>query len=178
MSTCGVAEIPLDAASADRIARLFAADQKQIEAAMRRAVNKLGRWVRSTALTEGARDSGVQRKVLADRVRLTLGKNKRGVQVWFGLWPVPLRLLKPKQTATGVSAGPVDRRHAFIVTGRDGKRDVFRRSGDSAYPIFKQYHSVDDEIRRVLEVDVFPRLDAQFSKFFEQELRWEVSKAR
>lgn len=162
----------------ERIQREFAATQKQVNRAGWRAVRKLARWVRSTALRETARDTGIKRKVLSHRLILYTRGGHQSARVWFGMNALPLSALDPRQTATGVTAGPAERRHAFIVP-RGGTTQVYRRvHRDERLPLAVQYHAIEDEMQRVLQADISPRFARMFSKYFEQELRWEVSKAR
>lgn len=162
----------------ERVARDLAATQKQVAAAARRAVGKLARWIKSTSLREAARDTGIKRKVLAGRLYMGVQGSQYTARVWYGLNAIPLSALDPKQTATGVTAGPVERRHAFIVR-RGGGRQVYRRTErDRRLPIAVQYRNIADEFRRILRVDVNPRFRRMFVKYFEQELRWETSRGR
>lgn len=176
MATGRVGMVRLDAGSGEleRVALALGATQKQVAAAARRAVGKVARWAGATALREAARDTGIKRKVLSGRLFVGLRGSQLAARVWLGLNAVPLADLGPRQTARGVVAGPVERRHAFIVA-RGGARQVYRRvRRDARLPLAVQYRDVADEVRRVLEVDVHPHLEEHFARYFEQELRWEV----
>lgn len=157
----------------ERIARQFAASQKQVEKAARRAVRKLARWVESTSLREASRDTGIKRKLLKHRLIMCIRGNQLTARVWYGLNSIPLSALEPEQTRTGVTAGPVERRHAFIVEKNGGQ--VYRRvSRNQRFPIAVQFENIAAEFRRILLTDINPRFQKIFSKYFEQELRWEV----
>ncbi|MBU1001920.1 MAG: phage tail protein [Proteobacteria bacterium] len=161
----------------ERIAQQFAATKTQVEKAARRAVRKLVRWVQSSSLREASRDTGIKRKILAHRLRMSMTGGQFTARVWYGLNAIPLSALEPKQTATGVTAGPVERRHAFIVH-HGAKGQVYRRvHRDQRLPLAVQYENIADEFRRVLLTDINPRFERMFSKYFEQELRWEVRRA-
>ena len=161
----------------ERIAQAFAATQKQVGAAARRAVSKLGRWVKSASMREVSRDTGVPRKVLKRRLLMSISGTRHTARVWYGLNAIPLSALSPRQTATGVTAGPVSRRHAFIVE-RGGTKAVYRRvHKDQRLPLAVQYLNIADDVRRVLRVDINPRFRAMFARYFEQELRWEQRRA-
>lgn len=162
----------------ERIAQDLAATQSQVAAAARRAVGKLARWIKSVSLREASRDTGIKRSVLKNRLFMGVHGSQYTARVWYGLNAIPLSALNPKQTATGVSAGPVQRRHAFIVE-RGGGKQVYRRvHKDQRLPLAVQYQAVADEFRRILQVDVNPRFQRMFVKYFEQELRWETVRGR
>ncbi|BBD08454.1 phage tail protein [Desulfovibrio ferrophilus] len=161
----------------ERIAQQFAATKGQVQKASRRAVRKLVRWVQSISLREASRDTGIKRKILKHRLRMSVNGNQFTARVWYGLNAIPLSAMGPKQTKTGVSAGPVDRRHAFIVR-HGAKGQVYRRvHRDQRLPLAIQYENIADEFRRILLTDISLRFERMFSKYFEQELRWEVRRA-
>ncbi|WP_461210395.1 hypothetical protein [Desulfocurvus sp. DL9XJH121] len=162
----------------ERIARDLAATKAQVSAAARRAVSKLARWIKSVSLREAARDTGIKRKVLKNRLLIGVRGTQYTARVWYGLNAVPLSALGPRQTATGVVAGPEQRRHAFIVE-RGGGRQVYRRAlRDRRLPLAVQYKSIEDEFRRILLVDVNPKFREMFARYFEQELRWETVRGK
>lgn len=101
----------------ERLALEFAATEKQIQAASRRAVSKLGRWMKSAILRESSRDTGMPRKALKGRLKMSVDRVAASTRVWVGRNAIPLSALNPRQTRSGVTAGPVQRRHALCCRG-------------------------------------------------------------
>ncbi|SKA70828.1 hypothetical protein [Desulfobaculum bizertense] len=158
----------------ERLALEFAATEKQIQAASRRAVSKLGRWMRSAILRESSRDTGMPRKALKGRLKMSEDRVAASTRVWVGRNAIPLSALNPRQTRSGVTAGPVQRRHAFMLPGRRGP--VFKREGRSRLPISVQYEDISKDIERVLQTEIYAEAERKFLHFFRQELRWEKVK--
>ena len=162
----------------ERIAQAFAATQKQVDAAARRAVSKLGRWVKSASMREVSRDTGVPRKVLKRRLLMSISGTRHTARVWYGLNAIPLSALSPRQTATGVTAGAGVAPPCVHRGARRHQRAVYRRvHKDQRLPLAVQYLNIADDVRRVLRVDINPRFRAMFARYFEQELRWEQRRA-
>lgn len=158
----------------ERLKLELGSTKKQVEVAAKRAIRKLARWIQSTSLREASRDTGIKRKVLKGRLLMFVRGTQYTARVWYGLNSIPLSSLDPRQTKTGVKAGPVDRRHAFIHRGQ-----VYRRVHKTErMPIAVQYENIADAFRRILTVDINPRFEKKFNQFFAHELRWEKRKSK
>jgi ribosomal protein S17 len=163
-------------AKVEAIARDFAATQKDIEAAARRAVSKTSRWVGGLLVRMVARETGIQQKTLRPRLRIYTKGNHMTARVFFGASAIPLAGLNPRQTASGVVAGKIERRRAFIAQNKNDERQVYRRIGRERQPLAIQYAHIDKEVDYAVINEVLPLLESRFYRIFEQELRWETRK--
>lgn len=158
----------------ERLALEFAATEKQIQAAGCRAVTKLGRWMKAVVLRECSRDTGIPRKALKGRLKMSVDRVSSSTRLWVGRNAIPLSALNPRQTRSGVTAGPVQRPHAFMLPNKRGP--VFKRDGRARLPISVQYEDISRDIERVLQTEIYPEAEGKFLHFFRQELRWEKVK--
>lgn len=154
------------------------ATQPQLEAAMRSTYAKLGRWARGRAVRGLSATTGVQQKILRRRVkafRMQHGIDGGGAaKVWFGMKPIKLSHMHPRQTKEGVRAdGGRFYKGAFIVN-RNGRPTVFKRDGKSRLPIRELQVDIADQVQTYIEDTLVgsPEFEAQFFKLLEHELKW------
>lgn len=166
----------INLAKVEAIARDFAASQKDIEAAARRSVNKTSRWVGGLLVRMVARETGIQQKTLRPRMRIYTQGNHMTARVFFGASAIPLAGLNPRQTPSGVTAGKIDRGHAFIARNRNDETQVYRRVTKKRQPLAIQFAHIDKEVDFAVINEVLPLLESRFYRIFEQELRWETRK--
>lgn len=110
--------------------------------AMRRAVNKTGRWVASQGAREISKAHDVPLKALRSRRRVAT-RLARGAMdsahVFFGTLPIAASYLgKPKQTATGAIVGKYQFDGAFVAKMPSGHVGIFKRKGHARLPIEEQ----------------------------------------
>jgi hypothetical protein len=164
----------INAKGLDRIGRDLGATQKQIEPAMRSAVSRVTRWAGNEASRRISKATKVTGKVIKGRMRVeVMGKDGVLGRVWAGLRNIPLKAMKPRQTKSGVTAGPAKRPGAFISEKLNGH--VFKRTGKKRLPIEKETFSILDpgmDAMRSLENEIGERLQREF----ESQLKWQLSK--
>jgi hypothetical protein len=161
----------IEAKGLDRIGRDLGATQKQIEPAMRSAVSRVTRWAGNEAARRISKATKVTGKVIKGRMRVeVMGKDGVLGRVWAGLRNIPLAAMKPRETKSGVTAGPAKVPGGFIA-----KKQVFKRTGKKRLPIEKQTFSILDpgmDAMRSLENEIGERLQREF----ESQLKWQLSK--
>jgi hypothetical protein len=115
--------------------------QKAVREATREAVKSAVKLAGSGyAIREMAQKTGVPTAVLKKMTRVKVSNKRDFMRVWFGLNPLNLRDLNPKQDSSGVTAGPARVASGFIVKKLKG--NVFKRKGFSRLPIRKQVYDV------------------------------------
>jgi hypothetical protein len=158
----------------DRIGRDIGATQKQIEPAMRSAVSRVTRWAGNEAARRISKATKVTGKVIKGRMRVeVMGKDGVLGRVWAGLRNIPLKAMKPRQTKSGVTAGPAKVPGAFISKKIGGH--VFKRTGTKRLPIEKQTFPILEpgmDAMGSLENEIGERLQREF----ESQLKWQLSK--
>ena len=176
---------------------------KAVEAAQRRAVNKVLRWLR----THIARDVGRQERIAIAAVRQRLkafpvSSNGQG-RLWFGNNPIEAsRAGRPRQSRTGVSVAGRRYKGAFFkrvyggnpdiwirtaskhfdakdypdseVSGRGGRRTGWVAENDSRFPLAKAKISLE-EVRPHFEAWT-NRAHERLLVVMEQELNFELQK--
>lgn len=155
-------------------------DKATMQKAMGAARKKTIRWAVAVAVREIRMQKPIPAAVL--RARIT-GYFAEG-RIFFGLRPIPLFLLDPKQTRRGVKAkGGVDIPGAFIVDSLEWENTVFRRNGrfkevqgktKKLWREMLDYERLhfEDEAHRVIKADIMPYIAAKYYKFLEHELSW------
>ena len=164
----------INANGLDRIGRDLGATAAQIAPAMRTAVSRVTKWAGNEAARRISKATKVTGKVLKGRMRVEV-MSKDGVlgRVWAGLSNIPLKAMKPRQTKSGVTAGPAKRPGAFISEKLNGH--VFKRKGTKRLPIEKQTFPIFDpgmDAMGSLEKEIGERLQREF----ESQLKWQMSK--
>ena len=165
----------INAKGLDRIGRDLGATAVQIGPAMRTAVCRVTKWAGNEAARRISKATKVTGKVIKGRMRVEV-MSKDGVlgRVWAGLRNIPLKAMKPRQTKSGVTAGPAKRPGAFISKKLGGH--VFERVGKERLPIKKsQGVSIFDpgmDVMGSLEKEIGERLMREF----ESQLKWQMTK--
>lgn len=112
--------------------QLFSFDEA-FPKALKIAVNRTAKWAGAQLAKSVGKSVKVQAKIVRGRVKIQLGDGVS--RVWIGLDEIQLSRLKPRQTSSGVTAGPIRRKGAFVVKKLGG--NVFQRTGKSRLPIEK-----------------------------------------
>lgn len=165
----------IDDRKMEEIATEFAATPKQIEQAYGRAMKRTAGTLRRLA-TSGLKSELGLRNTQALRRRIKEyrvgGRSGKGVKIWFGANDLPISAFKgrPQRTGSGIRFGDTVIHGAFLAK-RGGKRGVYKRVGDRAFPIAEAMMPVADRIMTFVEDEVFVDLDAIFFKNFAAEIR-------
>lgn len=154
----------------DRIAGQLDATPKQVDRALRITTNRMAAFLRRKAARELSKDLRVSLDVLRYRMKsLKAGGYNQGAhkaRVWFGLNPLALKHLGPRQVAKGVKAGPLYVKGAFMAKGQ-----VFKRLGRKRLPIDQVTYPIrrpaDETLEGVISDSGFER---RFLDTFEREL--------
>lgn len=164
----------IKASGLDQIGRDLGASTKQIEAAMRSSVSRVTRWAGNEAARRISKATKITGKVIKGRMRVeVMGKDGVLGRVWAGLQAIPLKAMKPRQTRSGVTAGPAKVPGAFISKKIGGH--VFKRKGPKRLPIEKQTYRIIDpglDAMGSLEREIGDRLMREF----EHQLQWQLTK--
>lgn len=170
--------LDIDAKSLEGIVLDLAATEQEAIKALNSTLTKMAAWIRSKSAKGLSEKLAIQQKIVRRRLK-SLRIEKRGsssqIVVWYGLNPVGLIYLKPKQTGGGVRAyGGRFVKSAFISQGRGGNPQVFKRRGKSRLPIDRQVADIQDRAEDYLEDSLFQsgEFESRFFKTFEHELRW------
>lgn len=167
--------VHLDEDEINRVKRELVATHKQINIAMHRALRVTARKIRTKASKDLRLKLKVPSRIWKDRLRLYVRQKEGIYRIWFGLDPISLSRLNPRQTKRGVSAqGRVRRKGAFISKGGKNKGLVFKRKGRERLPIDKQEFEVEEDVLIYIEDEIFPAFEEMFYQVFEKELRWET----
>lgn len=119
-------------------------DNRAVREAVRDAVKAATRGgIRDYAVQKIAAETGLSATVIRKRARIKVGTHRDRLTVWFGLNPVNLKDMKPKQDAEGVTAGPARVPGAFIVKKLGGH--VFKRKAGPRSTIVKQVFDIRDK---------------------------------
>lgn len=164
----------INAKGLDEIAGQFAATEKQIAAAMRRAVTRTTRWAGSQVARKVSSVTKIRSGVLKGRMVVDfVGRDGTLGRVWAGLAPIELKRLKPRQTKSGVTAGPAKRPGAFISPKLGGH--VYERVGKKRLPIRKSKGvEIYDEGKEAV-AEVAEQVYARLMREFEHEMSWQTS---
>lgn len=164
-------EVTLNAAEIENAAKDLEASDSQVKKALRRAFIFTGRRARKDVAKRVREATRVKSSVLKNRIIIDLSKKGDPYgRIWIGLNPIPLKWMNPRQTRRGVSAGPARAPGAFVT-----RWGVFRRQGESAYPLDFLIYDIEPDARQAVE-STFPEIADYFHKTFMQELNWEISK--
>lgn len=155
-----------------RVNRGLEASSKASDLAQNRAINLSASW----AITHSARrvaaavelPVGVIKRRLKLKRKSTL-KQMRAV-ISFGMNPVALSSLNPRQTKRGVRAKKHFVPSGFIAAvARTGQPAVWKRRTSTAYPIVFQKVEMEKEAKTIAEQLVLREAPLQFRKFFEKD---------
>ena len=171
----------VDAPSLEGVITDLAATEAQVQKALNSTLNKMATWLRSISAKGLSKELAIQQKVIRRRLKLfRLHRNGDGseVKVWYGLDPIAMIYLQPKQNKQGVRAyGGRFSKSAFIAAGSNGNRQVFKRRGKERLPLDKQRADIVDKASIYIEDNLLGtnEFEAQFYKIFEHELQWRTS---
>lgn len=172
----------------ERVVSQWLPSEKQLNAALFTASKKLAQWARAEAVRHLKTETDLPPTLLRTRIK-SYKRGKKRMSIFFGLRPVPVGALNPRQTRAGVSArGGMRIKKAFVVPMDEFQAVFKRRSGE--------YHMVHTaggvEVWRekldyqrlyfagdafdVIHSHIKPQLEAKFHTFLEHELKWRTSK--
>lgn len=164
--------ITIEARGIEEFAYELGADISRAEPAMRTAVIKTTRWAGNEARRKVAKVTKVSGRVL--KGRMVVDASGDFGRVWVGLKPINLKRLNPRQTGSGVTAGPAKRPGAFISSAIGGH--VFERVGASRLPIRKSApHDIEDAGSAAV-VEVSRLIEDRLMKEFERAWNWQQRK--
>lgn len=152
----------------DAVARQLSASPKQVDRALRTTVNRMAAWLRRKAGREVSSELRIGLDVLRYRMRTLRrgGGGDRSASLWFGLNPIALSHMSPREIARGVKAGPAYVKGAFIA-----KRQVFKRRGEARLPIDKATVPIQEKADKALDAVVAGiEFERRFLDTFEREL--------
>lgn len=169
--------LDLDVEGIERTARDLQATQAQIQKALKSALAKLARWLRTQSLRGLSTKLEISQKVLRRRLKTFKVKhsaNGSEVTIWYGLNPIALIYLGARRTQKGVTAGKRRVEGGFIATSKRQGPQVFKRRGAARLPIDPQRADVSDQANVYIEDNLLgtAAYDQQFMKLFTHELRW------
>lgn len=170
----GWLSLNIDESQLQRAALDFDATPAQLRKAWRSALTKMARWIRTRSARGLSSELELPQNIIRARIKSTMDQKGGSLRVWYGLDPVGLSSLKPRQTSEGVTAGKHKRPGAFLANSRSGTRQVFKREGKQRLPIKRQTVDINDRAVTYIEDDLLgaDEFDRQFWKFFEHELAW------
>ena len=124
------ARLYIDTEQYGAVLRAFRTLPGEIDKAEIRALNKTALWVKTQAARETSQAAKIAGKLVRNRLRILRASKRRPfAKVWYGLNPIPARLLgKVRQTKRGVRAGRHDFPGAFVTGFKSGRTGVFERA--------------------------------------------------
>lgn len=158
----------------------LAATEAQATKALNTTLTKMATWLRGKSVKGLSDTLAIQQKVIRRRLksfRLQRRGNGSQITVWYGLDPIALIYLQPRQTKAGVKAyGGRFVKSGFIAKGRNENRQVFTRRGKARLPLDKQRAEVEDKATIYIEDQLLgtAEFEARFFKIFEHELQWRM----
>lgn len=151
----------------DALLELGGGTEAKAEKALKTAVTRTARWASAQLRKKTAKLIRVSARVMKGRVGLYF--NDGTARLWFGLWDVDLKRMGARQTSSGVVAGPVSRKGAFIVKSIGGH--VFERKGSARLPIVRSPGvPIEKEGREAMESiakEIEPRILEEFTRAFQ-----------
>lgn len=169
MSDTGPLRVTIDAAEFDALKARFNASKEEIKQALSDAARDTAGDIKNFDTELGAALK-IAPELLKNRITLRY-RYKSGTGVfWFGMNPINLGSLNPKQNGSSVNAGPVTVRGpgAFISDKMGGQ--VFRRSGAKRLPAIKQVYDIANISRETVRTKVFPLVADIFHQNLESRL--------
>lgn len=168
----------VDAPNLEGVITDLAATEAQVQKALNSTLGKMATWLRSISAKGLSKELAIQQKVLRRRLKLfRLHRNGNGaeIKVWYGLDPIAMVYMQPRQNKKGVRAyGGRFVQSGFIAAGSNGNRQVFKRRGKERLPVDKQRADIVDKASIYIEDNLLgtEQFEAQFFKIFEHELQW------
>jgi len=155
--------------SLEEISERFKGFEKQIEKAAVYATRTTTRKVKSAAIAELSKVTGIKARVLKGRVFTSFQYSGGFGRIWIGLNPISFSKMNPKPAARGVRAAGRQIRGGFMPGGEYGKK-VFQRAGRERLPIVKQSYRFDREAQTALVTVIQPMISRIFREELEREL--------
>ena len=151
-------------------------NEKIIQASVKDGMRKVGAYLKKQALKEMKDETRLKLTLLRNRVKSFRYVNGKftGAKVWFGLRPVSLKYLNPRQTKDGVKAGPFKVQGGFISKKLGGP--VFKRRASDRLPIDRQSFDLKEAGLNTAKDVAFSDWQTVFNKEFERALRWRTTK--
>lgn len=170
----GWLSLDLDTEQLDQIKLDLMATDAEVQKALRTTFTKMARWVRTRSALGLSRELEVKAAIIRRRIKTSMVRGGGGLRVWYGLDPISLKELNPRQTREGVTAGKHKRPGAFLSERLGGH--VFKREGKGRLPIKKQTLDIKDRADVFIEDEILgtDAFDAQFWRTFEHELAWRI----
>ena len=163
-------ELTIDAEDLEDIVRAVGATEAQAVRALKRAGRHAARWTGTRVVRRVSKSTKIQQKVLRTRRGKAHG-NAAGV--WFGLNPVGVGRLKPRQNRRGVRAGGQQYDGAFVRSKGAGPVVYKRRGADRLpiealrLPIYRQGLNAAEDLRNDAAIE--------FVREFERLLKVELN---
>lgn len=156
----------------DEVARRLGATPRDADRALRVTVGRVAGWLKRKAARELSNELRVGADVLRYRMRTLRrgGGGARDAALWFGLNPIALTHLDPREVARGVRGGP-----AYVKGGFIAKGQAFKRKGRARLPIERAEFPIQQKADAVLDSIVDgAEFQRRFLDTFERELtkRW------
>jgi len=155
--------------------------RKHVEPAARAALNRTGGSVRSVAVKEVARESGIKQKDVRGAVKLDKARKGGPLRAEIQGRGRPLNLIRfaARQLKKGVSAKPWNKKRVYgrgAFIDNDG-RTVFKRTGAGRLPIRGMYGAsiatelVRDAVAAAVRKQFGERWPVEFKRAFEQAMK-------
>lgn len=146
---------------------------KEAQDALKVAVRETSRWANKQAIGKIAKVTGVQRTALRGRQFLKVTVKDAYGRIWMGFNPLKLSRMNPRQTSSGVTAGPAKAPGAFLVKHASGKSSVFKRVGSKRLPIEKPTFDISkgQEVAQEVAESLNAVLTENFRKAFYKETK-------
>ena len=152
----------------DAVARQLTATPRQVDRALRITVNRMAGWLRRKSAREVSNELRIGLDVLRYRIRTLRrgGGGDRSASLWFGLNPIALTHLNPREVARGVKGGP-----AYVKGGFLAKGQAFKRRGKARLPIERATLPIQEQADKALDAVVAGiEFERRFLDTFEREL--------
>lgn len=137
----------------DRVRADLGLIPKQLKAAIRTATRQAGQWANREGSRGMAKATNIPLKVIRAGLRIKFEmkakQGKSSANLWYGINPIALKYLSPKQQKKGVKARGNTIKSAFIVAKSGG--GVFLRAGTARTPLVEQKNEISEKAMEFLE---------------------------
>ena len=143
---------------------------EELKEAIRLATKDTASWANKESAKDLGRELNVPYPAMRKRIKvkrrvITWTGSMGEARIWYGINPISLKYLKPKQDGSGVTTSAKAVPGGFI--SEKMKRNVFKRTGSARLPIEKQTLDVEDKAASYLETNFEPKVSAYFmDRFF------------
>lgn len=170
----------IDLASLRAVGEELGASEKQIRAALTRALRRTEASLRKLSSKGLPPELGLRNaKALRRRLKsLKTGTKGGEFGLWYGLNDLPVSAFKgrARQTGTGATINGKNFEGAFV--GRSnfaGKNTIFKRKGDGRLPIVEQGMPIEDKAIVFIEDEIFAQTEDIFWQHFKRDLAARVN---